>query len=312
MEKETVVLPERWGLFQRWKNTFYYYFIRITTSFFAFIPMCITVHVGQFLGRVGYYLHRRYRKRAHKHLHEALGTEYSSKEIRAIAKKMFKHLGRSAGEDLNAQHIIKNLSRYVEFEGDSKEKYISAIESGKGVIFCSAHIGSWELFSKILSYIAGSIWIVARKTFDPRVTRFVHRDRSTSGVRPLWRGNRPLIEAIADVLQRGDVMGFMIDQDIKVRGVFVPFFGKLAHTPSSPAQFALDFDAVIVLGIMQRRGKRHYIKFDTIDIPSNIPKDQAVYRITADMTNRLEKAIRSVPEQWVWMHRRWRQQPDHE
>jgi KDO2-lipid IV(A) lauroyltransferase len=63
------------------------------------------------------------------------------------------------------------------------------------------------------------------------VTRFIHHLRSSAGVRPVLRDNRPLIGAIGDVLQRGDVIGFLIDQDIKVPGVFVPFFGKLAHTP---------------------------------------------------------------------------------
>ena len=308
-ESLTLPLPKHWSVFQRWKNHFFYYCIWAIWAFFTFIPMCIAIPLCEFMGRLSYHVARKYRNRAFKHLSEALGAEYSSKEIHSIIKNISRHLGRSCAEALHAGHIIKNFSRYVEFEGDSKETYLAAIRSGKGVVFCGGHIGSWELFAQIVAHVGTPIWIVARKTFHPWVTRFTDRLRSAGGVRSLWRDKVPLADAIAEVLHRGEVMGFLIDQDVKVPGVFVPFFEKLAYTPSTPARLALKFDAALIVGSMRRNGKRHYIKIEQIDVPRDLPKEQAVYQITAEITSRLEQAIRSAPEQWVWMHRRWKTQP---
>ena len=167
MKKEKISFPEHWGVFQFWKNTFFYYCLRIGLSFLAFIPKVVAVSFGWIIGFFGYYLHRRYRTRAMKHLKEAFGPEYTSEEINNIVKKMFRHLGRAGGEALHARQIIDNLSDYVEFEGDSKETFLSAIESEKGVIFCAGHIGNWELFCQIMAHTGGPINIVARRTFDP-------------------------------------------------------------------------------------------------------------------------------------------------
>lgn len=312
MKKEKISFPEHWGVFQFWKNTFFYYCLRIGLSFLAFVPKVAAVSFGRIIGFFGYYFLRRYRVRATKHLKEAFGSEYTSDEINKIVKNMFRSLGRATGEALSARHIIANLSDYVEFEGDSKETYLSAIASEKGVIFCSAHLGNWELFSPIIAHIGGPINVVARRTFDPRVTRLVTHFRSAGGVVPLWRDGHPLAGAIADVLKQGDIMGFLIDQDLKVPGIFVPFFGKPAYTPSAPAHFALDCDAIIILGVMQRKGKKYVIKIQDIDVPRDIPRDEAVYRIIANITEEYEKAIRDTPEQWIWMHRRWRTKPEKE
>ena len=278
-------------------------------AFFAFLPMKITTTIGWTAGFFGYHVLHRYRERARKHLKMAFGSEYSSREIDNIVKKLFRHMGRGAGEAMKAPHIIANLSKYVVFEGDSKEKYLSAIQSDKGVIFCSGHIGNWELFSQVIGHIGGPINIVARKTFDPRVTRLVAKFRSSGGAIPLWRAGRRLGGDIAAVLNRGEVMGFLIDQDLKVPGIFVPFFGRPAHTASSPAHFAMECDATIILGIMVRKGKRYHVQIDTIDVPENVPKKEAVYQVISEITAQYEKVIRAYPEQWIWMHRRWRQKP---
>jgi len=310
MEEEIITFPKRWSLFKFWKNTFFYYCLRGWLAFFTLIPKFVAVSIGWVIGFLAYYCLRRYRERASKHLKEAFGTEYTSHEIKEIVKKMFRHLGRASGEALHARQIIDNLSDYVEFEGDSKETYLSALKSKKGVIFCAGHIGNWELFCQIMAHIGGPINIVARRTFDPRVTRLVTGFRSAGGVVPLWRDGRPLGGAIADVLKQGDIMGFLIDQDLKVPGIFVPFFGKPAYTPSAPAHFALDLDAIIILGVMRRKGKRYAINIQTIDVPRDIPRDDAVYRVIANITTEFEKALRDTPEQWIWMHRRWRTKPE--
>lgn len=306
MKTEEISFPDHWGLFQFWKNTFFYYCLRVGMKAVAFVPKIIAVAFGWILGFFGYYFLRRYRERARKHLKEAFGSTCSFKDINEIVKKMFRHIGRGGAEALHARKIISNLSDYVEFEGDSKEKFLSAVQSEKGVIFCAGHIGNWELFCKIMADIGGPINIVARRTFDPRVTRLVTQFRSAGGVVPLWRGGHPLGGAIAEVLNQGGIMGFLIDQDLKVPGIFVPFFGKPAYTPSAPAHFALDCDAIIILGAMRRKGRRYAIKIQEIDVPQDMPRDEAVYQITAEMTKELEDAIRDTPEQWIWMHRRWR------
>ncbi len=95
MKKEKISFPEHWGVFQFWKNPFFYYCLRIRLSFLAFIPKVVAVSFGWVIGFLGYYFLRRYRERAKKHLKEAFGPAYTSDEINKIVKKMFRHFGRA-------------------------------------------------------------------------------------------------------------------------------------------------------------------------------------------------------------------------
>ena len=121
----------------------------------------------------------------------------------------------------------------------------------------------------------------------------------------LGRGSRSASRQLLRALRSGKVLAMLVDQDIQTDGVWVPFFGRLAHTPSALADLALRLDAAVVPAFDERLPDgKHRIRFLE---PLDLPDDRVA--ATAAMTAVIEEQIRRRPEQWVWMHRRWRRQP---
>lgn len=147
---------------------------------------------------------------------------------------------------------------------------------------------------------------IARPFYDPRITAWLHKWRSQHGSEIIWRGENTG-KAILRVLRGNRLMAFLIDQDTETAGDYVPFFGRPAFTPTIPAVLALRMGAPVVLCWHQRRAKQHRITMERIDYLRTGDMEQDVLALTALLTKRLENIIRIAPEQWVWMHRRWRQ-----
>jgi KDO2-lipid IV(A) lauroyltransferase len=133
-------------------------------------------------------------------------------------------------------------------------------------------------------------------------------------VTTLWREDTSLGRAIIKVLKGGGGLGMLVDQDTDIQGVFVPFFGRLAHSARAPADLALRFGSPILMGTCHRRGPHAgdglQLEFSEIPYDPDAPDREAeVIRITAACQAVLEDAIRRFPADWVWMHDRWRTQP---
>ena len=141
------------------------------------------------------------------------------------------------------------------------------------------------------------------------MTKWLDKWRSQRGLKILWReGNSG--KAILRVLRRNNLMAFLIDQDTKTAGDYVPFFGRPAFTPTTPAALALRTGAPIIFGWHHRRGKRHRMTIERVCYDRTGDRQRDVLAVTALLTARLEQVIRRAPEQWVWMHRRWRTTPE--
>jgi KDO2-lipid IV(A) lauroyltransferase len=146
---------------------------------------------------------------------------------------------------------------------------------------------------------------IARPFYDPRITAWLHKWRSQRGLEIVWRGENTG-KAILRVLRANRLMAFLIDQNTGSAGDYVPFFGRRAFTPTIPAALALRMGAPVVLCWHQRRAKRHRITMVRIDYTRSDDRERDVLALTADLTAHLESVIREAPEQWVWMHRRWK------
>jgi KDO2-lipid IV(A) lauroyltransferase len=155
---------------------------------------------------------------------------------------------------------------------------------------------------------------IARAGKDAKLTELIGEARATGNVETLWREDPATARAMIRCFKQGKLLGILIDQDTRVQGVFVPFFGRPAWTPRGAADLALRFRAPVVVGWCRRRGPGpgdgHEIQ--VLEVPSDpdAPDREAeVVRLTAACTALLEEAIRANPPEWVWMHERWRTQP---
>ena len=191
------------------------------------------------------------------------------------------------------------------------EHFEEAIENGRGAMFATAHCGNWELLSARLPIAGVPLITAVRQLDDPRIDRLVTSSRSRFGTEVVPRGpaaGRQLARALA----RQRVTGLLIDQDIRdVPGVFVPFFGRPAWTPSGAAMLAIRLDCPMIPGFIHRLpdGRHRAEIHPPLPTPTGGTLEDRVEELTAAATAVIERQIRSHPEQWVWMHRRWRTRP---
>ncbi|MEM9554607.1 MAG: lysophospholipid acyltransferase family protein [Acidobacteriota bacterium] len=259
--------------------------------------------VGAALAVLGYPLARRDRGRAHEHLALAM-PELSESEREAIVRANFRHFGLSGLELLHAlRRPPLDVARHVRFEG---VEIIDQLRAEKRpILLVTGHCGNWELISLANHAHGVGFAAMARELEDPAAHGLAVRLRDHFGTETIARGSGSSARQLLRALRSGKVLAMLIDQDIATDGVWVPFFGHLAHTPRAVADLALRLGAAVVPAFDERLDDgTHRAVFHP---PLELPDDPV--GATAVMTAAIEAQVRRRPEQWVWMHRRWRRRP---
>jgi KDO2-lipid IV(A) lauroyltransferase len=271
---------------------------------FGLLPRRAVLAIGSALGSLAWSLSGRDRRRALDHLAQAL-PERTEAERRAIARDCFRQSGMNLSELL---HFFKrdrhDILAAVEVEGwDSIQ---AARATGRSILILTGHCGNWELIGTVLHNGGVPPAAVARPLDDPALQKIVVDLRAHLGTTTIARGTRGAARQLLEVLRGGGALAMLIDQDTKVDGVWVPFFGRPAFTPVGAAEIALRQKAQVIPSFIDRRpnGNHHVHFHPALTLPDD-PRDA-----TALMTAQIEQQIRRHPEQWVWWHKRWRRQPE--
>ncbi len=288
--------------------------VRFALWLLGFLPLGPALAIGGLGGRIACRLAGKTRRLALAHLAMAF-PEKSEAEREAIVRAMFEHLGRSALELAAIRSYDDRLDTYVELSPPTLLHDV--IERRKGMVFVTGHVGSWELLARRVARAGIPNAVIAKANADGALNATAERFRSEGGVTTLWREDSSTGRAIIRTFRQGKALGILIDQDTKVQGVFVPFFGRLAFTPRAAAELAIRFGAPVVVGTIHRKGPRpedgHLLTVTEIPFASDPPDVEAeTIRLTAACTAALEAAIRRHPEEWVWMHERWKTRPEGE
>lgn len=298
-------------LSKRITRTVLFFVLRGIALICRYLPWRLGVQIGGFLGSISFYVLRRERRRSYDSLQIAFGSGISKQALTAIAKKNFRNLGKGLIEVLNLQYLNhEKLDSLVSIEG---EEYLKKAEAlGKGTILITGHIGNWELMAAILSMRGYRLNVIAAPLYDPRIDEWIILLRSKFNVETISRGSPSSSRKILGVLRKREILGLLIDQDTRVEGVFVNFFNKKAYTPSGAAQLALKSNATTMMCFVTRLpGDRHRI---TIEKPISLfrseSREKDIEVNTALFTERIEEHIKQYPDQWVWMHRRWKTKRD--
>jgi KDO2-lipid IV(A) lauroyltransferase len=180
------------------------------------------------------------------------------------------------------------------------------------VIFVTGHIGNWELLAALVARRGYDASVVATPVYDERLDQRLVAARAVHGVETIRRGSASAARQLLSSLRRNAVLGMLIDQDTDVDGAFVPFFGRLAHTPVGAAALALRTDARVICGFLVREGaSRHRLVLQgPVELVRTGDSDHDVVENTARLTEMIERHIRAHPDQWIWFHRRWKRRPD--
>lgn len=279
----------------------------IALPIFSRLPHRTAVGLGAALGWLAWYAIPRHRRLALRHLAAAFPEETEAWR-RRVGRASFANLGRSALELCVARRV--DLLGTVTMAEGSLEIFRSLHAEGHGVVAFSCHLGNWELLARRIASEGLPVATIAREANDPRLTALIDEGRRSIGIESFWRGKPGAIRRIVEFLKTGGVLAALIDQDTDVAAHFVPFFGRPARTPRAPADLAIRYGTRAILGRIHRVAPCvHQVVIEPLEVPDGPDRDERSRRLTATATAAIERAIREHPEEWVWMHERWRSQP---
>ncbi|MCA9296534.1 MAG: lysophospholipid acyltransferase family protein, partial [Phycisphaerales bacterium] len=183
----------------------------------------------------------------------------------------------------------------------------------RAAIFITGHVGNWELLGFSLAVLGFPIHAVARPLDNPKLNDWLLGVRESRGMHIITKWGATTI--LEDLLTHGGQVGFTADQNAGEQGTFVPFFGRLASSYKSISLLAMRFNVPIICGYARRIGQRFSYQIECADIiePEDwADQDDPLFYVTARYNRAIETMVRQAPDQYLWIHRRWKSRPKHE
>jgi KDO2-lipid IV(A) lauroyltransferase len=239
--------------------------------------------------------------------------EISAEQREAILKGVYRSLGWQLAEFCKMpRYTAEQASKFIRYDG--LENYLAARDKGKGVLVLTGHLGAWELSSFYHSLVGYPMSMVIRKLDNPLVDEYVNRIRCLHGNRVIHKDD--FARGLLNAMHKGETVGILMDTNMTPpQGVFVPFFGVPACTATAMARIALKSDAAVVPGFLvwEASEKRYVLRFGPeIALIRSDDAQADIVANTALFTSVTESYIRRYPEQWLWVHRRWKTRPEGE
>jgi Kdo2-lipid IVA lauroyltransferase/acyltransferase len=301
-----IALPPWWGRRQRYKNNVLFLLIRAGIVLARILPLWMLSLLGEILASIGFLFAVKDRRRAITQIKTAM-PELTHPAWTIFG--MFRHLGRLGGEWVHIEKLTKPGSRYLRFSPETQGVVKDALAEGHGVLCVTPHLGNWELLAQAATRHGLPCTTIAKPLYDPRLTALVSEFRGRSGLVTLWRGDVSMREHLENTLAKAGLLGVLIDQDTKVAHVFAPFFGRLAATPVVPQRLAVQHRSAVVFGHATREGGKYTMHFERVPWTKTGDDEADALALTVRLNALTEDAIKKHPEQWMWMHRRWKTQP---
>jgi len=290
-----------------------YLLARSLAFVFSIFPRGMLLSLAGLLGRLAYYLVPRHRESALQHLRSAYGNTKTEADYRLIARRVFENLAKTSVEILLFPKFSSAEVESFTDTGDAYKVYSDLLAEGKGLLGITSHMGNWELLAGIFTLKGYKGRAIARRLRYEPYNKWIESLRRSIGVETVYRGDSP--KQILKILKDGYIIGMLPDQDIdSLRGVFVNFFGRPAYTTIAPAKLAIATGSPIIVNFLIRQpGNKYKIVIGDIIRPdAKLPREEAVVLYTRRWMESCEKIIREYPDQWGWMHNRWKTKPSGE
>ncbi|HXM95189.1 MAG TPA: lysophospholipid acyltransferase family protein [Candidatus Dormibacteraeota bacterium] len=236
--------------------------------------------------------------------------EWTDVQRAEVTRKMVRNLGWMAAEFARLPKYSKeNIEQLVILDGH--ENFLEGQQRGKGVLYLTGHIGAWELSSFAHALYGFPLHYMARPLDNPRVDKLVNAYRCLSGNRPIFKNESA--RAMLKVLKESGTIGILADQNtMPEEGVFVDFFGTKACTTTGIARVALHTDAAVVPGYAywDEEIRKYRLRFEPpVQLIRTGDAERDVFENTKQFAKVIEDIIRKHPDQWVWLHARWKMRP---
>lgn len=240
--------------------------------------------------------------------------EWNQQLVEETALKSMRHMFQLfLAEAVQMPSLVtpSTWQKYISFKG--VEKITQRLVTNQPTIFITGHCGNWELLGYALSVLGHPISAVARPLDNPLINDWVLNIRQKYGMQIITKwGSVPVLQ---ETISRGESIGFIADQNAGGKGMFVPFFGRLASTYKSIGLLAMRYELPVACVHAKRlRGQFKYevSLTDYIEPTDWVDQSDPLYYITARYNRAIETMVRNAPEQYLWLHRRWKSRPLHE
>jgi len=290
-------------LLKKARNYLFYILIQLFRGIFFLVPRKLCAAMGAALGTPAYYLAGKEREKIFRNLDYVFEPKLSQKEKIKLAKDNFKNYGIGLFEFIKfSTWPMKKIASLVK-EVKGWEYFEKAKAGKKGLIGVTCHMSNWEIIPLYSAYRGINVGVVAKKLFDERIGRAVNATRTKANVKVYDRDASP-IAMIRELKSNGLMLGVLVDQDTRVESIISPFLGKPAKTPTAPAVLAKRLGVILCTIFITRRKDGFYSI--VINKPYNIEKNTTVEELAEKYNNDISAMIKKYPEQWVWVHERWK------
>ena len=287
--------------------------LRAFASVVDCLPMSINMHAGKCVGDILYMLDHRHRKRAMNNIRRSF-PEYSEEQVKKLTKHSMEYMFQLfTAEAVKMPSLVKptTIDKYITFTG--LEHVTERLVNKQPTIFITGHCGNWEILGYALSVLGYPIAALARPLDNSLINDYVLNIRQKYGLKIVTKwGGVPILQ---ELISQNVNVGFIADQNAGHRGMFVPFFGRLASTYKSIGLLAMRYNIPIAAVHARRIGNQFKYEVTSTDFitPEEWQQhDDPLFYITARYNHAIETMIRNAPEQYLWLHRRWKSRPSYE
>jgi KDO2-lipid IV(A) lauroyltransferase len=283
--------------------------LRLAVGAVGLLPRSLARAVGAGIGWVLWLTLGRLRRVGAENLRRSF-PEKTEGEREVILRGVYRSLGWQIGEFCKMRgYTAEQASGFIRYDG--LEHYLAAREKGRGVLVLTGHMGAWELSSYYHSLVGYPMSLVIRRLDNPLVDKFVNDLRCLHGNRVIHKDD--FARGLLTAMHQGETVGILMDTNMTPpQGVFVPFFGVEACTATALARIAMKSGAAVLPGFLlwETSERRYVLRFGeelvlvkTGDAAADVVENTALFTAT------IEQYVRRYPEQWLWLHRRWKTRP---
>jgi KDO2-lipid IV(A) lauroyltransferase len=286
-------------------DSFLYILAKVTGFLARLLPPGIALRIGRILGILAYWFGKRRRTIAYKNLHLVMGSSHSHQEILSIIKGMFQNTGMSLIEVLRFPRIDDDyVKKYIRIEGI--EWIQRGLSKGKGVILLTAHFGNWEMCALCSAIRGYSLKVIVKTQKFRRLNNLLNHYRKIRGCEVVSKGMG--IRQVIKSLRSNEIVGILADQHGGSRGVQVELFGRRVSTPVGPVFFALKTGCEVLPAFIIRENGAHHriIVGEPLDLEWSGDTQTDFVTNLRKFHRILESYVLRFPEQWLWMHNRWK------
>jgi KDO2-lipid IV(A) lauroyltransferase len=287
-----------------------YLLIRLFVAVIGALPYRAACSLAAAVAWLAYHVDRRHRSVALDNLRQAFPGRYTEAQLDRLVRAVYRHFLTLLIDVIHLPRRIQptNWREHVTLD---QGVWTDLLLSGRPLLLVTGHFGNWELGSYVLGLLGVATYAIARPLDNPFVDDYLRRFRERSGQKILAKKGD--FDKMQEILAGGGALATVADQDAGSRGQFVEFFGRPASTHRAIALLALEYKVpLLVTGVRKEdaAGLRYRVLVEDVIWPEEHAADRdPVKAITQRFSSALERIIRTAPEQYFWLHRRWKHQP---